>query len=36
MMVAIFVLMVVGVALSTAIRRLQSYLLRWQAHFQTM
>lgn len=35
MMVAIFVLMVVGVALSTAIRRLQSYLLRWQAQFQT-
>ena len=35
MMVAIFVLMVVGVALSTAIRRLQAYLLRWQAHFQT-
>ena len=34
MMVAIFVLMVVGVALSSAIRRLQSYLLRWQAHFQ--
>jgi NitT/TauT family transport system permease protein len=36
MMVAIFVLMVVGVALSTAIRRLQAYLLRWQAHFQTL
>jgi NitT/TauT family transport system permease protein len=35
MMVAIFVLMVIGVALSTAIRRLQAYLLRWQAHFQT-
>lgn len=35
MMVTIFVLMVVGVALSTGIRRLQRYLLRWQAHFQT-
>jgi NitT/TauT family transport system permease protein len=35
MMVAIFVLMAVGVALTAAIRRLQAYLLRWQAHFQT-
>lgn len=35
MMVAIFVLMVVGIALTAAIRRLQAYLLRWQAHFQT-
>jgi NitT/TauT family transport system permease protein len=34
MMVALFVLMIVGIALAMAIRRLQSYLLRWQAHFQ--
>lgn len=34
MMVALFVLMVVGVALALAIRRVQAYLLRWQAHFQ--
>jgi NitT/TauT family transport system permease protein len=34
MMVAIFVMMVVGVALSLGIRRLQAHLLRWQAHFQ--
>jgi sulfonate transport system permease protein len=34
MMVALFVLMIVGVALALAIRRVQSYLLRWQAHFQ--
>ena len=34
MMVTIFVLMVVGVALAMSIRRLQAYLLRWQAHFQ--
>ncbi|MBI2525547.1 MAG: ABC transporter permease [Candidatus Rokubacteria bacterium] len=34
MMVALFVLMVVGVVLALAIRRTQSYLLRWQAHFQ--
>jgi len=33
MMVALFVLMVVGVALAVGIRRLQAYLLRWQAHF---
>ena len=33
MMVALFVLMTVGVALAVGIRRLQSYLLRWQAHF---
>ena len=30
MMVAVFVLMSVGVALSAVIWRLQSYLLRWQ------
>jgi NitT/TauT family transport system permease protein len=34
MMVALFVLMIVGVALAIAIRRVQGYLLRWQAHFQ--
>jgi NitT/TauT family transport system permease protein len=34
MMVAIFIMMAVGVVLSLAIRRLQSWLLRWQAHFQ--
>jgi NitT/TauT family transport system permease protein len=34
MMVAMFVLMVIGVVLALMIRRLQNYLLRWQAHFQ--
>jgi sulfonate transport system permease protein len=34
MMVALLVLMVVGVALALSIRRVQTYLLRWQAHFQ--
>ncbi len=33
MMVALFVLMVVGVLLAVGIRRVQSYLLRWQAQF---
>jgi NitT/TauT family transport system permease protein len=32
MMVAVIVLMVVGVALSAMIWRLQAYLLRWQQH----
>jgi NitT/TauT family transport system permease protein len=32
MMVAVIVLMLVGVVLTSLIRRLQSYLLRWQAH----
>jgi NitT/TauT family transport system permease protein len=32
MMVAVVVLMLVGVALSVLIRRLQAYLLRWQQH----
>jgi NitT/TauT family transport system permease protein len=32
MMVAVIVLMFVGVALSSLIRRLQTYLLRWQHH----
>ena len=33
MFVALFVLMVVGVILAIAVRRLQAHLLRWQAHF---
>ena len=33
MMVAPFVLMVVGVILALGVRRLQSHMLRWQAHF---
>ncbi len=33
MMVALFVLMFVGVALALLIRRVQAYLLRWQAQF---
>jgi len=33
MMVALFVLMVVGVTLALLIRQLQAYLLRWQSHF---
>ena len=32
MMVAVIVLMLVGVALSAVIWRLQAYLLRWQQH----
>jgi NitT/TauT family transport system permease protein len=35
MMVAVIVLMLVGVALSALIRRLQTYLLRWQQHNMT-
>jgi NitT/TauT family transport system permease protein len=35
MMVAVIVLMLVGVALSAMIRRLQTYLLRWQQHNMT-
>src|SRR5947209_19276921 len=34
MMVAVFVLMIVGVVLSALIRRLQAYLLRWQPQHQ--
>ena len=30
MMVAVFVLMIAGVILSTLVRRLQAYLLRWR------
>jgi len=33
MMVALFVLMVVGVTLALLIRRVQAYLLRWQSQF---
>ena len=33
MMVALFVLMIVGVILALGIRRIQAYLLRWQPHF---
>ena len=33
MMVALFVLMIVGVALALLIRRVQVYLLRWQSQF---
>jgi len=33
MMVALFVLMIVGVALAVGIRKVQAYLLRWQPHF---
>jgi NitT/TauT family transport system permease protein len=34
MMVAIFVLMIVGIILAFAVRRLQAYLLRWQPQFE--
>ncbi len=34
MMAAIFVLMIVGVALSIVIRRVQTYLLRWHPQYQ--
>jgi sulfonate transport system permease protein len=34
MMVAVFVLMIVGVALSTVVRRVQIYLLRWRPQQQ--
>ena len=34
MMVAIFVMMAVGMALAFVVRRLQSYLLRWQPQFE--
>ena len=33
MMVAIFVMMIVGVVLAAIVRRVQSYLLRWQPQF---
>jgi NitT/TauT family transport system permease protein len=34
MMVAVFVLMIVGVLLSLGISKVQRHLLRWQAHNQ--
>jgi len=34
MMVAIFVMMIVGIALSFVVRRVQAYLLRWQPQFE--
>lgn len=34
MMVAIFVLMIVGIILALGIGRIQRYLLRWQSHYQ--
>ncbi len=34
MMVAIFVMMVVGIILAFFVRRIQAYLLRWQPHFE--
>jgi NitT/TauT family transport system permease protein len=36
MMVAIFVMMVVGIVLATIVRQLQSYLLRWQPQFDAL
>jgi NitT/TauT family transport system permease protein len=34
MMVAIFVMMIVGIALAYVVRRIQAYLLRWQPQFE--
>jgi NitT/TauT family transport system permease protein len=34
MMVAIFLMMIVGIALAFVVRRLQAYLLRWQPQFE--
>ncbi len=34
MMVAIFVMMIVGIALAFVVRRIQAYLLRWQLQFE--
>ena len=34
MMVAIFVMMIVGILLAFAVRRVQAYLLRWQPQFE--
>ena len=34
MMVAIFVMMIVGIILAFFVRRVQSYLLRWQPQFE--
>jgi NitT/TauT family transport system permease protein len=35
MMVAIFVMMIVGILLATVVRQLQAYLLRWQPQFDS-
>lgn len=35
MMVAIFVMMIVGIGLAEIVRRIQAYLLRWQPQFET-
>jgi NitT/TauT family transport system permease protein len=32
-MVAIFAMMIVGIVLAAIVRRVQSYLLRWQPQF---
>jgi NitT/TauT family transport system permease protein len=34
MMVAVFVLMIVGVILSAGIHRMQAHLLRWQPQYR--
>lgn len=34
MMVAIFIMMIVGIVLAFVVRRVQAYLLRWQAQFE--
>jgi NitT/TauT family transport system permease protein len=34
MMVAIFVMMIVGIMLAFVVRRVQAYLLRWQPQFE--
>jgi len=34
MMVAIFVMMVVGIILAYGVRKIQLYLLRWQPQFE--
>jgi NitT/TauT family transport system permease protein len=34
MMVAIFIMMIVGIVLSFVVRRVQAYLLRWQPQFE--
>lgn len=36
MMVAVFILMIVGVVLTSCIRQLQSYLLRWQPQYHEL
>jgi ABC-type nitrate/sulfonate/bicarbonate transport system permease component len=33
MMVALFVMMIVGIVLAFFVRRVQAYLLRWQPQF---